>query len=586
MLGKQCGLAWDSTLVYADATNWSRYPQGGIYSPNGNHNIEAAYAVAMGPVTATGGGWIGSYYATKSLTSTVQKNATGPDQQFFSHTTPFNSSTSPQMTKHYFPRYGFSQCDNGMVYSLGGLYDQYGQVTAGQPENFRGALLAKGNFVSGAMVWTPDSMIPPVIMTSANARQVFGQPYMAWDDAGAVGYVMFIGARTGATSSNKGWQPIIYKTTNSGNSWTLINGIDFNTASTWDFVLNSMRSVNINTTLSVPFFNVGEGIDCSVDKNGKLHIGSTVVGTSSTNNDSLGYTWQFGTNKYSWIYANTAWPYLFDFIGDGSGPWTFKTIDSVGTEGPGTTSTDPGNSANCWGNQSQTSPASSDMRIQLSRTYDGEFILYSWGESDTTLTTSNLKWNEFPNIRMKALRMCDLSVSSDKYLVSSPQSGYHPRVRDKAFFHFMSRQSRGDQSTPSTAQFTVPLTVSNNPLCLGDNPIDTYFGRVVVSYSFATAACGSTVTIGINNPAGEVRNTRLYPNPAKNSFNIDIVLNVSNDISVYVYNAIGQKVSTLKVNGQIGENTVKMDMNGANPGVYFVKIKSGSTESTKKVIIE
>ncbi len=580
MLGKQCGLTWDSTLVFADPTNWSRYPQGGIYSPAGNSNIENAYAVAMGPITANGGGWVGSYYATKTLTSTANRHTAGTDQQFMSHTAPFGSATSPTMPKHYFPRHGFTQCDNGMVYSLGGLYDEYGVVTAGQPEKYRGGMLAKGNFVSGAMVWTSDSMVPPVISSGAGARQLFSQSYMAWDDAGQVGYVVFIGARAGSTNANKGWQPIVYKTTNGGGTWALVNGIDFNTATTWDFVLNSMASVNINNSLSVPFFNVGEGIDCAVDKNGKLHIGSTVVGTSSTHNDSLGFTWQFTTNQYSWSYQNTAWPYLFDFVGDGTGAWSYKTIDSVGSEGMATT-----NPNNCWGNQSQTSPAASDMRIQMSRTYDGEFILYSWEESDSTLTTGNLKWNEFPNIKVKALRMCDMSVSSDEYMVSSPVTGFHPRVRDKAFFHYMSRQSRGDQTTMTTAQFTVPVTVSNNPLCLGDNPIDTYYARAVVSYSFASPGC-TTTTGFINNASNEVKNTRIYPNPAKNTFNVGVNLNVAGDVSITVYNAIGQKVSSVKTNGQIGENTVAIDMNNANAGVYFVKIKSGTTETTKKLILE
>jgi len=39
--GKDCGNVgqWDSTVIWADATNLARYPQGGLYSPNGNHNI-------------------------------------------------------------------------------------------------------------------------------------------------------------------------------------------------------------------------------------------------------------------------------------------------------------------------------------------------------------------------------------------------------------------------------------------------------------------------------------------------------------------------------------------------------------------
>lgn len=587
--GKDCGNVgqWDSTVIWADATNLARYPQGGLYSPAGNSNINNAYAVAMGPITG-GSGWIGSYYASKSLTNTAVKNAAGADKQFMSHVTPFGSTTSPSMTKHYFPRYGFSQCDNGKIYSLGGLYDTY-DGTNGQPGNFRGALLAKGNFVSGAMVWTPDSMVPPTVTTTAGGRQLFSQPYMAWDDAGTVGYVVFIGGKQGASGANFGWQPIVYKTSNGGTTWSLVNGINFNTASTFDFVLNSMNPVNTNSNLTIPFFNVGEGIDVTVDKNGKLHIVTTVVGTARNHPDSMGYTWQFtkGSEQMSWPYVNTAWPYIFDFIGDGTNAWSVKTIDSVGTEGPSATSGQPGFGSNPWANQSQTTPQASDMRVQVSRTYDGEFLIYSWAESDTALTTGATKWNEFPNIKTRAMRICDGAVSTDKYSVTSTSTGAFQRVRDKAYFHFMSRQSRGGASTPTAATFTVPFMVTNNVACNGDQPVDNYYARTIVSFAFANAACGSTVTTNLaNNSVNEANSSRLYPNPTKNNFNVAINLSKANEISVEVYNAIGQMVGGAKANGTIGENTVNMNMIDAKPGVYFVKIKAGVNESTKKLVIE
>jgi hypothetical protein len=74
--------------------------------------------------------------------------------------------------------------------------------------------------------------------------------------------------------------------------------------------------------------------------------------------------------------------------------------------------------------------------------------------------------------------------------------------------------------------------------------------------------------------------------PAKNSVNVALTLSQNNDITVEVYNAIGQKVSTMKANGQIGENVVNVNLNNATAGVYFVKVKAGASESTKKLIIE
>lgn len=586
---KDFGTTWDSTCIWANATNLARYPQGGIYNPAGNQNPDNAYLIGTGPITQ-GSGWLGSWYASKKI-GAVGTNSPSADQQFMSHTTPFGSLISPTMPKHYFPRHGFCSTDDGLVRSLGGLYDEYGIVNAGQPEKYRGTIVAKGSFVSGAMVWTADSLVPPTVSITTGGRQLFSQNWMAWNEQGTVGYVMFIGGRQGSTGSNFGWQPIIYKTTNSGNTWALTNGIDFNTPG-WQFIKNSMATVNTNTALEIPFFNVGEGIDITVDKNNDLHIVTTVVGTARNHPDSMGYTYQFtkGTENYSWPYVNTAWPYIFDFIGDGNN-WTYRTIDSVGTEGPGATSGSNGFSSNPWTNASQTTAVSPDMRIQVSRTYDGEFVLYSWAESDTTLTTAAVKWNEFPNIKQRAMRVCDKVVSTDEYAVTSPGSGFNPRVRDKSYFHYMSPECMaGGVITPATAilaTFTVPYTVSNNLSYDGAIPVDNFVGRAIVSHSFAmstSTACNIFTSIGIN--SNEVTQSNIYPNPAKNNFNVVIQLSVSKEVFVEVFNAIGQKVAASIYNGQIGTNTIPVQVNNANAGVYFVKVKAGNNETTKKLILE
>lgn len=582
-IGRNNGTNWDSTVVYANQTNQGRYPQGGIYNPPGNSNPDNAYVVATGPVTG-GSGWLGNFYASK-LIGPVGTNAAGPDQQFMPAVAPYNSTTSPLMTKNHFNRYSFSITNDGKVRSLGSLLENP-DINTTLAQNNRGALLANGAFNAGVFVWTPDSMVPPCIMRTEGTKQLFSQYHMAWNDAGTVGYVVLIGARQGATNANKGWQPIVYKTTNSGNTWALVNGIDFN-APGWDYILNSMASVNTNSNLSVPFFNVGEGIDVTVDKNDKLHIFSTVVGTARTHQDSLEYTWNFtvGTDPgHSWLYQNTAWPYLIDFIGDGTNAWTYKIIDSVGTEGPSATSGQGGFNNNPWAQFTQ--PQSSDMRLQVSRTYDGEFVLYSWAESDTLFTTNSLKWNEFPSVMTRVQRICDGSVSTDKYAITSPPSGFNPRVRDKAYFHYMSPQSMGGASAATSATFAIPFTVSNNIPCDPNITVDNFYATSHVQFAFPSAACGSTVTTGVKNIAKNEMISKIFPNPATNNVSIQVTLGSANDITVELYNAIGQKVAASKGNGNLGENTINMNLGTLNAGVYFVKIKAGNAESTKKLVVE
>ena len=69
---------------------------------------------------------------------------------------------------------------------------------------------------------------------------------------------------------------------------------------------------------------------------------------------------------------------------------------------------------------------------------------------------------------------------------------------------------------------------------------------------------------------------QLYPNPATESFNIKGVNEIE---KVFVYSAEGKLM--IESEYQYG-NAVSVDH--LNPGVYFVKMKSGSVYKTVKLI--
>ncbi|MDZ4663625.1 MAG: T9SS type A sorting domain-containing protein [Bacteroidota bacterium] len=580
--------SWDSTLIYADATNAGRYPSGGIWNilpGNANTDLNKAIAVGSGPVT-TGSGWVGSWYASKSL-SLTPKNAAGPDEQFFANASPFNSATSPSMTKHDFPRYGFNLCDNGVYVAGQKMNDINGTTFAAQL--IRGASISKGTFNSGVMVWTQDSIIPPTELRTDGSK-LLGEPYLKFDPAGINGYAMFIGMRAGSPvgSSNRGMQPIVYKTTNGGAAWALVNGIDFNAVTPAISQLkNTMRAININTTVEAPWF-WSEGIDMTIDANNKLHIIATAIGHASTHVDSMNYLSTWTTEEYHWPHVNTARPLIIDYYGDGgASPWNVLIIDSLDTEGPSSTSGEGGFVVNPWADPTPNNSVSSDSRIQITRSYDGAFLAYSWAETDTSITTSSAKWNEFPNIKVRAFRTCDGTLSTEPggFNVTGA-TGVLAAVKDKAYFHYMSGEMKAGASSATSATFAIPFSVSSNPLSEGINPVSNYFAMTHVGFTFPSAACGSTITTGIASAKTDASESSLYPNPTENNFNVRLNLSTANDIAISVYNAIGQKVSETKTNGTIGENNVSMNMNNATAGVYFVKIKVGKTESTKKLVVQ
>jgi hypothetical protein len=77
-----------------------------------------------------------------------------------------------------------------------------------------------------------------------------------------------------------------------------------------------------------------------------------------------------------------------------------------------------------------------------------------------------------------------------------------------------------------------------------------------------------------------------YPNPASGLTTISVVLKQASDFDVTVYNAIGQAIQTIKVNGQNGANNVNLDLSNLSAGIYIYTVKVGASSVTKKLIVE
>ncbi len=591
-LGRNMGTLWDSTLLYGDAINQARYPQGGIWNPPGNTTYTNAYVVGSGP-SIQSPQWNGSWYASKRITS-AGTNSLGADVQFFSNTGPnFGSTTSPSMKKQHRPQNSFASTDQS-AFSLGTIVNDPNSTT--DPAfGLRGAIITKGTFNSGQFIWTCDSLIPPSVVKSDGSKQLSKTPYMAWDPNGTLGYMVFIGTRVGSTGNNKGWQPIIYKTTNGGASWVIVNGIDFNSSS-YSQLLNSLSPINVAPSFTVPNFDVENDIDLMIDAQGKLHIFTMIRSTWSAHNDSLNtiHTYTVGGNPgHFWKFNVNKWPYLVDFVGDGISSWSCNIIDSCGTQSlPRTESQLPAPFP--WTDWvSGPSPPlpgftidAALARLQMSRSYDGEYVLYSWTETDTALTSALYKkTNQFPNIKMRCRRINDGLLSSQKHSVTDPTTGFHPRVKNAAFFHYMSAVSKYRCVSPTVNSFTVPLTVSNNISTEIGNPIDNYYSSIDIDFSFSLAhtfAC----TVGMNELTQRIMNAKIFPNPASEKINVTVDLNGTNEVIIELYDIIGKQIDRLKQTVYSGENNFEMDLKTFKSGIYLMKIKVGNVETTKKLIIE
>lgn len=566
MIGQNAGANWDSTCMWTNGTNLGRYPQGGIYNPLGNTNKNNAYVVGMGPITG-GAGWLGNWYASKTLNG-AGTNAPGADQQA-------HLDASPTIKKHYMSRYGFTAIDGGLVRSMAMIVNDANNTTSNLGFGLRGAAMVKGTFNAGAFVWSVDSFVPSCNLRSDGSKLVSGSMTQAWNDAGTIGYVVLLGSRSGASATMKGYQPIVYKTTNSGASWSLLPANDF-TSAQFQGLTDRLYPIASNTAVICPNFSNSEGLDAVVDVNGNLHIGSMVVGHYSNHNDSLGYRSVWGTEQYSYRYSGAFdYPIIYDFYTTTSGGWKYHMVDSMGTEGPSGSSGQPGYNSNPWSDGSGAK-MDLDARIQMSRTSDGNKIFYSWTESDSSIV--GLKWNIYPDIKMKGF-----DVSLNKVTPRFNVTGGVTDADQQAYYHYMSDRAIGS----STACVEVPFTITYNSTNDGSIAVNTYYlsGNSICpsSFSLNPLAPVGVAEIAKENVTFDVIN---YPNPANEATTILVGLKEASNFEVAIYNAIGQIVDTYKVNGHVGANEIHIDLNNFAAGVYVYNVKVGNTSVTKKLIVE
>lgn len=164
----------------------------------------------------------------------------------------------------------------------------------------------------------------------------------------------------------------------------------------------------------------------------------------------------------------------------------------------------------------------------------------------------------------------------------------NPSVTTRATLHYMS-QTTGSATIVSgansfTADIYTPMTVTNsNPYSQLTNNI-TWYQSGKLSYSFS----GATATVsGVSeNALNSTSNSVIYPNPASNNATLGIDLKNNSNVDITVLNAIGQLVKTANAQGQVGQNTINIDLSGLSTGIYMVNVKVGNATSTKKLVVQ
>jgi hypothetical protein len=389
------GNTWTTYLkVPYSATYNNRYPSGVIYNPVGNTIADSAYIICSGPswdANSQNSSWDNTFFSSSHLDSS-------------------NIHTQFIPTLESIVVYGLTICNDGKAHIVGPAFSR-------SPYIFDTLYIVNGAYNSNTHFFDcTTSIIDSVNFAAEPNGDDFAYIWYwntAWSDDGVIGYIWTVGRD--ATYDFRSYQPLVWKTTNSGASWNMMTPFDFSTLSEITDKLQPMRGM---TTSRPQFSSRNDGV---VDANGDLHIISYIKAALSNHNDSL--TWNY------WVAgrdANNA-PYnpIYDVYTTSYG-WAARYLGSTYTIGVGASESGFGTGSDAIG---------WDLRLQAGKTKDETKIFASWSDTDTNiapLANNGFQMNAFPNLYLAAW---DINTGKQ----TNPTNFTMGTIQDgDCFFHFMS----------------------------------------------------------------------------------------------------------------------------------------------------
>lgn len=512
------------STVYAN-----RYPSGVIYNPTNNTIADSASIVYCGP-SHNNGDWDLTYFGSAKFDSSNVSNQYIPSHGAL-------------------VRMGMTSTTDGKIHVVGPAY------TAGPPQTFDTLYSMTGtyNATTSSFDWSTfkiDSVNFVVDTDGADAAYAWHWNN-AWSDDGTIGYIWTVGRLTGYDF--RSYQPVVWKTTNSGMAWSMMTPFDFTTITDITDRLQDMQGL----TTSRPQFS--SSLDGVVDANGDLHLISYIQAAFSNNDDSLGYSYSVA-GMLPVVFSNP----IFDVYTTTTG-WDARYIASTYTVDV---------AADESGFGSGTDAIGWDLRLQAGRTKDGTKIFIGWADSDTASAPTNLaglQMNAFPNLYVAAWDIVTTKgTNPTNFTMGSAQDG-------DCYFHYLS-----DIIIDNNGVYTIPMTEidkGNDPA----NPVTHNFvkGIELMEADFVLNP-GFSSTI---NDIASVSQNR--PNPFNGNTSIDVNLNQASDVVIEILNITGQKVMVLN-NGRLGAGTHTFQIEGSqlSAGVYFYTVHAGSSSVTKKMIVQ
>lgn len=502
----------------------ARYPQGVLVNPVGNTDPNNAYAVNVNPIldgsNGTAGSWGGLGAAFTKL------DGTGAAQQSWPSTPPFRNNVPDAMTVN--PVTGEVFVVEPSL--IGGLGNQYVDTL----------VITRGNIEGDAITWEQELLYAPVVSYGTSVADT----RIAFAPDGQTGYIMTLSDNgVDGFATGLAYYPILYKTTDGGNTWSdaitvplggpdgmngIVNGLltDDQIAELFEAPVPARDEIAYTTAFTSDF---------AVDYNGNPVI-SVVIGVAAS-------------DPYSIVSAAGFFASYNILSLDGGQTWLAQKLG-----------------ANLKTFRGEWGEVAEDNRSQLTTSYDGRYMFFSWLDTDFEGQTDNIQpdifcvgWDVENNLYTDVVNVTFLS---DAWLQA-----------------YMGTASY--YALPAADGHIVPLMYQDFNTT---DPLQPVQYKYIKDFSFSAA---DYYIVGNSYKETVSKISQNYPNPFNGVTRVDVTLTKQANVSLEVYNLLGQKVYEIPARN-LGEGTHNFQINaaGLNAGIYTYSVIANGERTTRKMVIK
>ena len=113
----------------------------------------------------------------------------------------------------------------------------------------------------------------------------------------------------------------------------------------------------------------------------------------------------------------------------------------------------------------------------------------------------------------------------------------------------------------------------------------TYYYRLKQIDNNGDFEYSNIVEVNVNIPV-KFEVAQNYPNPFNPVTNISFNLPEASNVTLYIFNAIGQQIKTINAGyKEAGKHTIEFDGSSLNSGVYFYKVEAGNNSMIRKMAL-